>query len=279
MEALENIKNIKIYDTTFEHLAEVMDSYKKYMTFLDELSLKELAIILQTLRKEELINNQETEYESPLLMEVELNMERKNSIGMLSDIINSEEPLTIEDIKNIHQRLLKGTGDDIPQNYPYRTGEVRVSEVIEGKEVISYFPPIGKEIIYYMQYILDYLNNDSNLQIETVFIKPMIAHAYIALLQPFCNGNTRLARLVEYGKIFDLTNKYFKKDYPNPILYLSKNYLLTRGNYRNKIKNIATLHNDESWNSWFNYNLNRIEDQLYYLNSNLSQYQQRHKHF
>ena len=62
MEALENIKNIKIYDTTFEHLTEVMDSYKKYMTFLDELSLKELAIILQTLRKEELINNQETEY-------------------------------------------------------------------------------------------------------------------------------------------------------------------------------------------------------------------------
>ena len=52
MEALENIKNIKIYDTTFEHLTEVMDSYKKYMTFLDELSLKELAIILQTLRKE-----------------------------------------------------------------------------------------------------------------------------------------------------------------------------------------------------------------------------------
>ena len=29
MEALENIKNIKIYDTTFEHLTEVMDSYGK----------------------------------------------------------------------------------------------------------------------------------------------------------------------------------------------------------------------------------------------------------
>ena len=29
MEALENIKNIKIYDTTFEHLTEVMDSYKR----------------------------------------------------------------------------------------------------------------------------------------------------------------------------------------------------------------------------------------------------------
>lgn len=277
MEALDNIRNIKIYDTTLMHLEDVMDNYQKYMKYLDDFSLKELALFLQTLRRNELINNQETEFEPPLLVEMQLNSERKNSISMMADIVNSNAPLTLEDIKTVHKRLLKGTQHDLPQNYPYREKEVRVSEFINGEEVISYLPPESKEIIYYMNYILDYLNNDDNIQIETVFIKPMIAHAYIALLQPFRDGNTRLARLIEYSKMFDLTNKYFGKNYPNPILYLSKNYLMTRGNYRNNIKDIAIFHNDKTWNNWFRYNLNRIEDQLYYLNNTLNQYQERKK--
>lgn len=277
MEALDKIKNIKVYDITFMHLEECMNSYKKYMELLDKLSFKELALFLQTLRREELINNQEAEFESPLLMQMEASLENKTSIAMMADLINSGENITLNNIKDIHKKLLKGTVDDIPKNYIYRENEVRVSEIIDGKEVVSYFPPEAKEILPYMEYILNYLNNDNNLQIETVFIKPMIAHAYIALLQPFGNGNTRLARLVEYGKIFDLTNKYFGKNYPNPILYLSKNYLLTRANYRNGIANIAKIPDNDSWNAWFKYNLNRIEDQLFYLNHSLETYLSRHK--
>lgn len=277
MEALEGIRNIKVFDNTMFHLEDCMDSYQKYMKLLDGLSLKELAIFLQTLKEKEIINNQETENEPTLLMEMIANSEKKNSIGMMADLINSGRDITVEDVKDIHKRLLRGTSDDVEKNYEYRNFDVRVSSVEDGKEVLQYLPPQPEEIIPYMEYILNYLNDDSNLQIETIFLKPIIAHAYISILQPFGNGNTRIARLIQYGKIFDLTNKFFGKSYPHPIIYLSKNYLLTRGNYRQSIGNIAKFHNDESWNKWFKYNLNRIEDQLRYYNNNLEDYYRRYK--
>lgn len=277
MEALEGIRNIKVFDNTMFHLEDCMDSYQKYMKLLDGLSLKELAIFLQTLKEKEIINNQETENEPTLLMEMIANSEKKNSIGMMADLINSGRDITVEDVKDIHKRLLRGTSDDLEKNYEYRNFDVRVSSVEDGKEVLQYLPPQPEEIIPYMEYILNYLNDDSNLQIETIFLKPIIAHAYISILQPFGNGNTRIARLIQYGKIFDLTNKFFGKSYPHPIIYLSKNYLLTRGNYRQSIGNIAKFHNDESWNKWFKYNLNRIEDQLRYYNNNLEDYYRRYK--
>lgn len=277
MEALEGIKNIKIFDNIMFHLDDCYKEYQRYMGLLDGLSLKELGTFLQILRKNELVNNQETENEPSLLMEMTAQIDKTNSVQMMADLVNSGRDITLDDVKKIHQRLLRGTSDDIEKNYKYRDFPVTVSRIENGESVLEYLPPDSEEIIPYMEYLLDYLNDDTGLQMETVFIKPMIAHAYISILQPFGNGNTRIARLIQYGKIFDLTNKYFGKNYPHPIMYLSKNYLITRGNYRGNISNIAKMHNDESWNKWFNYNLNRIDDQLYYLINNLNNYYERNK--
>lgn len=277
MEALKGIKNIKIYDNTMFHLEDCIVEYQKYISLLEGLEMRELAFFLRTLRRNELINNQETENEPTLLMELESEMEKVSSIEMMANIIDSKQKITPEDIRKIHKRLLRGTNDDNPRNYPYRTFPVRVSSIEDGKEQLHYIPPEPEEIIPYMEYILDYLNDDNNLQMETVFIKPIIAHAYISILQPFGNGNTRVARLLQYGKIYDLTNKYFGKNFPHPILYLSKNYLLTRSGYRGKIEQIAKNHDDTSWNKWFEYNLNMIDEQLYYVINNLEQYYRRKK--
>jgi len=277
MEALEGIKNIKIFDNIMFHLDDCYKEYQRYMGLLDGLSLKELGTFLQILRKNELVNNQETENEPSLLMEMTAQIDKTNSVQMMADLVNSGRDITLDDVKKIHQRLLRGTSDDIEKNYKYRDFPVTVSRIENSESVLEYLPPDSEEIIPYMEYLLDYLNDDTGLQMETVFIKPMIAHAYISILQPFGNGNTRIARLIQYGKIFDLTNKYFGKNYPHPIMYLSKNYLITRGNYRGNISNIAKMHNDESWNKWFNYNLNRIDDQLYYLINNLNNYYERNK--
>lgn len=277
MEALSGINNIKIYDNTMFHLEDCMKEYQRYISLLEQFDMKELAFFLRTLRRNELINNQENENELALLMELESEMENVNSIEMMTNIINSKEKITLDHVQKIHQRLLKGTIDDHARNYPYRTFPVRVSGIENGKEVISYVPPEPEEIIPYMEYILNYLNDDKNIQMESVFLKPVIAHAYIAILQPFGNGNTRIARLLQYGKLFDLTNQYFGKDFPHPILYLSKNYLLTRGSYRSRFEQIAKFSNDESWNKWFEYNLNMIDEQLYYVINNLEQYRMRRK--
>ena len=70
-------------------------------------------------------------------------------------------------------------------------------------------------------------------------------------------------------------DKSFKNrswDFSHPTIYLSKNYLLTRPQYRGLITNISVNKDDDAWNKWFDYNLTMFDDQLYFLNNQLEQY-------
>lgn len=272
MEALDQIKDIKISDNIKLHVDDSMEQYYNYIKLLENLSEKELKAFLRTLMKSELINNQEKENEPSLLMEFESELEKNTSIEMLANIINKKKNITLEDIIKIHKKLLLGTSDDQEKNYPYRYYPTKVGRMEGNVEIISYIPPLPDEVILYMEQILEYYNNDSNIDSLDVFLRPIIIHAYLVLLQPFGNGNSRLARLIQYGKIFELTNKFFQKDFKIPIMYLSKNYLISGRTYRGYIGRIAEFHNDDVWNKWFQYNLNMIDEQLYYLKNNLESY-------
>lgn len=63
-----------------------------------------------------------------------------------------------------------------------------------------------------------------------------------------------------------MSNKQSGIVMPMPTLYLSKNYRQTRGQYRSLIRDLATT---RDWNSWFNYNLNMIDEQLFFSSNNL----------
>ena len=91
-------------------------------------------------------------------------------------------------------------------------------------------------------------------------------HALVAYIQPFGNGNTRLARVLQHGKIWHMTNTRLDKELELPILYLSKHYLQSRPQYRELISKIA---NNQDWNSWINYNLNMTDENLYWSQENL----------
>ena len=52
-------------------------------------------------------------------------------------------------------------------------------------------------------------------------------------------------------------------------MYLSRNYLISRIQYRSLLKDLAIEGNNVVWNNWFKYNLNMVSEQLYYLDANV----------
>ena len=53
-----------------------------------------------------------------------------------------------------------------------------------------------------------------------------------------------------------------------PVVYASRQYAAYRSDYRKKIENIVLNNNQQAWDEWINFNINRIQDGIFYnLNS------------
>lgn len=276
MDLLVNgIRNLKLFDSTLFHLEDTNATYREYIDKLLQLDPKKLKYFLLTLKNREIINNQEAELEESFLLELFKLTQRKDSIDITMKHYEDGNLDKVE-LKKIHRIVIKGSSDDISANYDYRKDNNKWVGYYgtNGVQRVDYLPPDYNEIDELIGITLDYLNEpDSKDDYNAIFIKPLIVHALIAYIQPFGNGNTRLARVIQHGKICKMTNETYNTEFLSPPMYLSKNYLLTRGEYRGFIKNLAVNQNDESWNKWFNYNLNMIDEQLYYLNTQITTYQ------
>lgn len=105
-----------------------------------------------------------------------------------------------------------------------------------------------------------------------MFLKSQIIHAIIACLQIFDDGNTRYARILQNLKLYELTNRQLNFLLDAPVLYGTRSYYPYRGKYRELIADLVLSPNNESWFNWFEFNLNRMEDQMYLIDQKISQY-------
>ena len=269
MEALDKIREYQIdYDTEL-HLNETLDNYKKYLERLSSLVPIHRKIFLKTLERNEIVNNQEMEYENPFIIQLDLACEKgekKTSISVMTDSIMNNQPLTIRKIEQLHRLLITGSKDDIEKNYPIRYFDTYVYEIVDGREKISYFPPEPEKIRSYLKDMIKFLTEVGNDE-KNILLNSILVHFYIAALQPFGNGNTRLARLIQYGNIFKLSRDILGSKIKSPALYTSASYLQTRKMYRDSIANLAIQPNDYNFNKFLNYNLNTIDEQLYFNNN------------
>lgn len=268
-----NIRNIKIYDNSMFHIEETTEKYKSYLDKIIQLEPLKLKYFLKNLKNREIINNQEAEMEESFLLELFHLSQKRDSIDVTMDYLKDDK-ITIDEIKKIHRMVIKGSSDDIESNYNLRSDNNKWvgSYGTNGEQRIDYVPPDFNEVEELLTEVVDYLNDIDNNNFDNLFLKPLIAHALIAYIQPFGNGNTRLARVLQHCKICNTTNKLFESAFTHPTIYLSKNYLLTRGQYRGLIKNIAINRDDQSWNKWFEYNLNMLDEQLFFLDKQIEQY-------
>lgn len=270
MEALDKINEYKLNSNVEFHMQDSIESYITYLNMLSELSPTKRQVFLNTLKNNEIVNNQEMEHENPFLVQLELeasNSKKNTSIDIMTDSILESKPLNIRKIEQLHRLIIHGTNDDKPENYKIRDKEAHVSEVNDGIEKVCYYAPSPEEIKPYLSKILEFLNNEDNKKEQDVFYNSILTHFYIAALQPFGNGNTRLARLIEYGSIFKLSREVLGSKIKSPALFVSKNYLMTRASYRDNISKLVNEPSDDNFNNWVNYNLNMIDEQLYFCNN------------
>ena len=269
-----HVNDLKIYDSTMFHLEEAQEEYLKYANKLLNLPPAMLNNIVIILRDRNIIENQEAENDNSFLISLIDKQKRKSSISELVKIYESKGYIDLGDVKYIHKLILAGSVDDVEENYHYRTKPDQWVGKFDsqGNKIIDYELLQSDKVIETLQCMLDYLNGHGNTIMDNIFIKPMVFHLLFAVLQPFGNGNTRTARLLQHGKIWSTTNEMFNNEFRYPILYLSKNYTLTGHQYREVIKNVAVNHDSDSWNKWFKYNLNMIDEQLLFVNNNLDEY-------
>ena len=269
---VSNIRNIKIFNSSMFRFEDISFKYEEYLDKLSELDPVKLKAFIMALKKREIVNNQETEMEESFFVELYQSAKRRDSIEVTMKCLQDGE-ITKEELKRIHRMVIKGSADDLESNYDFRKDNNKWVGSFDtcGGKMVDYYPPEYTEIDELLDELLSYLNEKDDL-IDNVFLKPLVFHACLAYVQPFGNGNTRLARVIQHGKICELTNQKHDKSFKYPTLYLSKNYLLQRPSYRGLIKDVSVNKDDEAWNRWFKFNLNMIDEQLFYLGNQLEKY-------
>lgn len=73
----------------------------------------------------------------------------------------------------------------------------------------------------------------------------------------------------------ELTNKEYNTNFSMPIIYGTRAYFPMRGQYRYLVQNLVINPNEENWDKWFKFNLNREEDTLMVLEDKVKEYTKR----
>lgn len=267
---MKNIRNLKVYDSTMFHLDDVISMYNEYIEKINNMSDLQRKTFLRIIEDNELIDNQTVENENSFLVTFYSKLEKQHSLNYLKTMF-SKKNTSVEEVNHLHSIMINGSSADEPQNHRYRDGSHPSDDQrwvgyydSNNKPVVEYVPIPSNMVMQEMKSLIDYVNDLSDNSIfSNIFIKPMIIHAEMAVMQPFGDGNTRTARLLQYGDMWKLTNEQSSNHVLKPVLYLSDRYKIYRRDYRTYIKNIAVQKDDDAWNKWFDFNLNMIDEKLY----------------
>ena len=191
-------------------------------------------------------------------------------------IKSSGHELTKQDFISIHDKLLMGTSTE--DKIGVRTDNLQfVGSNYNGLRNVQYFPILCEEIECAVEKFLELYNGNlmSTPDKYDILIRPIMYHGLIAALQMFNDGNTRFGRNIQHIELWRMLRNYLPYDTGLPILYATREYSAYRTQYRGCVKDIAVLNNQDSWNQWFKFNLNRFEGAIYSNTERLKIFQKR----
>jgi len=197
---------------------------------------------------------------------------QNSSLDFLISCYNNQGFLTKQNIQSLHKLILEGTKSNYENSQEFRKNDTYVGRFDKNLTPleIHYVPPKPDEIDSFMNLFFEFI---SEIYTNNIFLNAFIAHAFIALLQPFQDGNTRLARIIQYGIIWNQTNSIFDLSLKSPALYFSENYLhYGKSKYRAELKQLAQIFDSDSWERWFRYNMTMVEEQLFFVQNNLKEF-------
>ena len=270
-------------DYTYDLYKDFIDKYEQIdeKTIYDEAMRMNETLYLHSME----LNN--TAEKQKLITSFANERVRKDSIPYVCEKYLSKHHINIPNIKKLHTILMEGIALEESKQKSFRKdNEMFVGFWIDkDTKYVHYYPTMSRHITKQMESVLVYLNDpelnqaipntylvnyqyiDNFDKKYVLFLQPLIVHALITIVQPFEDGNSRTARLINYASMLGHTNQIFYKDYKLPLIYLSKFYLPYNRQYRNYIKNIAVEPNSDNWNKWFMMGLHTMQDYMNYADT------------
>ncbi len=270
LKLFEEVKNLVIYDYCIERELEILDKYLEYINNIYSLPENIQKKYLDSIKVQEIMDTQLLEKEDSYLLALYLMTKEECAMDYFLNDFPSMD-INKNKIINAHKRLLEGTSSSMYAKKDHRTdNEAFVARCKNGEVTIRYFTIDYKDIDTAINNLIVYYNG--NLHNQYTLIKPILLHGLVGALQLFDDGNTRFGRMLQNMKMFELTNNNFDINLKSPALYNSRAYKDYIIQYREKLGAMVVEPGEETWNKWINFNLNRVEDQIYYANSKLNDY-------
>ncbi|MGQ4557365.1 Fic/DOC family N-terminal domain-containing protein [Halobellus sp. GM3] len=164
------------------------------------------------------------------------------------DAITAGDPITVELLCEMHDRLLSGVrGDEADP------GELRSTQNFIGStpyiQDARYVPPPPNKIPGLLEDLLEYANQETNLH---PLLRIGLIHYQFETIHPFLDGNGRLGRL--------LISLLLQRDglLPEPYLYLSSYFNARRSAY---VDHLLAVSQHGEWEEWLLFFLRGVQSQ------------------
>lgn len=270
LQLFEQVENFKMSTQLKDDINYITEELYEYLNSLQEFrdtnpGLKEF---LSALKSEDIFENQKLEKENPFMVELYLQTKKEKAIDKLIRIAKQNKELTKSEFLSVHNALLYGTSSESDESIR-KDNNTFVGYYNQDNIHFDYFPIDYKEINTAILYLLELYNNRLDEAFDNVFLQPFAVHGLLGALQIFNDGNTRLGRIMQHVKLWELINETTEFEFENPPIYATKTYIPLREQYRMLICEIVKKNDNDIWNDWFRFNLNRIEDQIYKNNENI----------
>lgn len=272
LEVLDIYNNFELDDDSKYLLEDILGLYKEYLNSLLILN-EHKEVFLKTLKQEEIKRNQALENVSPFLIQMFMNAKHKSATNLTIQIMKERNLFSKDDLILINKTILNGLSLSLDNSAnhlrtannsfvgKFKTENGRIKFIDD----VSYIPIDYSDINEALYRILDILNKKDFVNIESIFVNPIFLHGFIAALQCFKDGNSRLARILFHCKLWQLTNFFYNSNLESPALFTSEAILHYEKQeiYRELIKQIAINPNNENFNKWLQFNLLLVEKQIY----------------
>jgi Fic family protein len=148
------------------------------------------------------------------------------------------EPLSVDLIKRIHDRLMSGVRGRSRSPGEFRTKQVHIGEVGVDREDAEFVPMQPSNIESFMEDLVNFMNADYSMP---YLLKSALIHYQFETIHPFEDGNGRMGRLLIILDMLD------KEKLAQPLLYLSEYFNNNKSRYYDRLQKVREEGDFENW--------------------------------
>ena len=251
----EYVNRIKLDSSVNDHHEETISLFNDYLSMLSEYDEDYVISYWIEMLYDEYVSSNEIE-----------NIDY-NKINLTNDEIFFDN-LRISK-QRIHELHNFAVEDQYEPSFEFRKRPVNVSRYNEdGTEDIFWRGANVEDVDKFMSdFIKIYKNRDLSTLTNSPFLKSALIHLLFLRIHPYMDGNGRTARLLHNAKFTECINRQCGTNLRISPLNLSHSILTYKEQYANIINQIyfdLEHDNSEAINKWFNFMLNRVDDQINY---------------